>query len=414
MVCKLSEDIRAKIQANFRGVLASHGRPAVEEIEVKKSNLPDRVYEYLTQERGLVDVSVDLAELLWDSQKGKSSSAGLLLVATARLAGKRALLIVKLEQEGGLRAQDVLVNGKRTFDMSYFADLLMTEHNKIYKAALFCVDGVSEDGPIEGRAARPPTGALRIAILHPAGPVLVVENRATFDSAWHALRPARPSPYAAVVFGGGDAASALVTDLIRLHDLTGVHPDRIDYAGDVDIAGIEAAHQFITIARTAGLTAHISLPARRPRHDRRAGPRPRSPCPGPLPRHARRGHRPAGTSSARAAGTHRPTRPEGHPLVGAPITSSPTTSPCPLPAVTLAERKALRAAFHQTHATHRRVRATAPATTCWCLSTASGLRPLHERRNLGSVTGRRDQGHENRHVPAHCRRQAKLGRTSVP
>ncbi|MER6531887.1 hypothetical protein [Streptomyces sp. NPDC001508] len=156
MVCKLSEDVRAKIQANFRGVLASHGRPAVEEIEVKKSNLPDRVYEYLTQERGLVDVSVDLAELLWDSQKGKSSSAGLLLVATARLAGKRALLIVKLEQEGGLRAQDVLVNGKRTFDMSYFADLLMTEHNKIYKAALFCVDGVSEDGPIEGRAARPP------------------------------------------------------------------------------------------------------------------------------------------------------------------------------------------------------------------------------------------------------------------
>jgi hypothetical protein len=53
-----------------------------------------------------VDVSVDLAELLWDSQKGKSSSAGLLLVATARLAGKRALLIVKLEQEGGLRAQE--------------------------------------------------------------------------------------------------------------------------------------------------------------------------------------------------------------------------------------------------------------------------------------------------------------------
>ncbi|MGW8558096.1 hypothetical protein [Streptomyces tubercidicus] len=105
--CKLGEDVRGKIQANFRGVLAAHGRPIAEEAEGKKSALPDRVYEYLIEQRGLVDVSLDLAELLWDSQKGKNTSAGLLLVASARLAGKRALLIVKLEQEGGLRAQDV-------------------------------------------------------------------------------------------------------------------------------------------------------------------------------------------------------------------------------------------------------------------------------------------------------------------
>ncbi|MFJ8596613.1 hypothetical protein [Streptomyces sp. NPDC093598] len=130
-------------------MLAKHGRPVVEDLEVEKSTVPDRIYEYLAQQRDLVDVSIDLAELLFESQKGRSP-AGLLLVAAARLAGKRALLIVKLEQEGGLRAEDVLVEGKRTFDMSYFADLLMTEHNKIYKAALFCVDGVPEDGPIEG------------------------------------------------------------------------------------------------------------------------------------------------------------------------------------------------------------------------------------------------------------------------
>ncbi|GGV72152.1 hypothetical protein GCM10010277_84720 [Streptomyces longisporoflavus] len=150
--CTLSEDVRGKIQANFRAVLASHGRPVVEEFEAKKSTLPDRVYEYLVEQRALVDVSTDLAELLFDSQK-PNSSPGLLLVASARLAGKRALLIVKLEQEGGFRAEEVLVDGKRTFDMSYFANLLMTEHNKIYKAALFCSDGVPEDGPIEGWTA---------------------------------------------------------------------------------------------------------------------------------------------------------------------------------------------------------------------------------------------------------------------
>jgi hypothetical protein len=151
-VCQLGEDVRGKIQANFRGVLAKHGRPVVEELEVKKSTVPDRIYEYLAQQRDLVDVSIDLAELLFESQKGRSP-AGLLLVAAARLVGKRALLIVKLEQEGGLRAGDVLVEGKRAFDMSYFADLLMTEHNRMHKAALFCVDGVPEDGPIEGWAA---------------------------------------------------------------------------------------------------------------------------------------------------------------------------------------------------------------------------------------------------------------------
>ncbi|MEU4154589.1 nucleoid-associated protein [Streptomyces sp. NPDC026659] len=152
--CTLTEDVRGKIQANFRAVLARHGRPVIEELEVKKSTLPDRVYEYLVEQRDLVSVSTDLAELLFDSQKGKgNSSAGLLLVASARLAGKRALLIVKLEQEGGFRADDVLVDGKRTFDMSYVTNLLMTEHNKVYKAGLFCVDGIPEDGPIEGWAA---------------------------------------------------------------------------------------------------------------------------------------------------------------------------------------------------------------------------------------------------------------------
>ncbi|CAL9328109.1 hypothetical protein SUDANB106_00015 [Streptomyces sp. enrichment culture] len=150
-VCQLTDDVRTKIQANFRKVLTSYGREVVEEAEVK-SALPDCVHEYLTQQRDLVDVSTDIAQLLWDCQKG-SSPAGLLLVAAARLAGRRALLIVKLEQEGGLRAQDIVVDGLRTFDMSYFADLLMTEHNKVYKAALFCVDGITEEGRIGGWAA---------------------------------------------------------------------------------------------------------------------------------------------------------------------------------------------------------------------------------------------------------------------
>jgi hypothetical protein len=104
-------------------------------------------------------------------------------------------------------------------------------------------------------ACSSPAGALRIAVLRQDGPVLVVENRATFDSAWRALRGQPAAPYAAVVFGGGDAATALVNDLCQLPDLVGVTARRADYAGDVDIAGVEAAHSFVTTVRGAGIPA---------------------------------------------------------------------------------------------------------------------------------------------------------------
>lgn len=149
-VCQLTDDVRTALQANFRGFLASLGREIVEEPEAK-SALPDYVHEYLTHKRDLVDVSGDLAHLLWNSQTGNNPS-GLLLVASARLAGERALLMVKLEQEAGMQAKETVIDGLRTFDMRYFADLLMTENNKVYKAALFSAAGITEAG-LEGWAA---------------------------------------------------------------------------------------------------------------------------------------------------------------------------------------------------------------------------------------------------------------------
>lgn len=104
----------------------------------------------------------------------------------------------------------------------------------------------------------PPLGALRIAVLRPRGRVLVVENKSTFDSAWRALRAASNPGYAAVIFGGGDAAAALLHDLHQLPATLGVVPASFDYAGDVDIAGIEAAAAFADAATSAGLTAAMA------------------------------------------------------------------------------------------------------------------------------------------------------------
>jgi len=86
-----------------------------------------------------------------------------------------------------------------------------------------------------------------------AGPVLIVENKATFR-----FGLARTSErcaggtvpgYAAVVFGGGDQAEALVRDLVVLEALVDVRPSSFEIAGDVDVAGVSAAAAFVDAAR---------------------------------------------------------------------------------------------------------------------------------------------------------------------
>ncbi|WP_411575875.1 nucleoid-associated protein [Streptomyces mutabilis] len=148
--CTLNDAVRTALQARLRGVLASTGREVIEDPE-SKSALPDRVYSFLAGEINLVDVSVELVHLLRNSQSGVNS-AGLLLVAEARLGDDRSLLIVKLEQETGMQATETFVNGLRTFDMKYLADLLFTEKSKIHKVALFPESGIAEER-IEGWAA---------------------------------------------------------------------------------------------------------------------------------------------------------------------------------------------------------------------------------------------------------------------
>ncbi|WP_437312122.1 hypothetical protein [Sorangium sp. So ce388] len=113
-------------------------------------------------------------------------------------------------------------------------------------------------------ACEAPVGGIRVARVADAGPVLILENKATFDSAWRGLRASMavgaPPGYAAVVFGGGDQAASLVADLVVFEALVGVRPSRFEYAGDIDVAGVSAAAAFIDTARSAGLRAGPALP----------------------------------------------------------------------------------------------------------------------------------------------------------
>ncbi|MGY1397034.1 nucleoid-associated protein [Streptomyces sp. SS10] len=150
-LCTMTHDVRTALQGKLRTVLASLGREIVEDPDAK-SMLPGYVHDFLVNERSLVDVSGDLVHLLLRSQTGVSPS-GLLLVASATLAGHPALLLVKLEQETGMRASQTFTDdGLRTFNVKYFADLLFTEKSKVYKVALFSAPGAT-DASLEGWAA---------------------------------------------------------------------------------------------------------------------------------------------------------------------------------------------------------------------------------------------------------------------
>jgi hypothetical protein len=105
-----------------------------------------------------------------------------------------------------------------------------------------------------------PLGSLRIAKLAHHGPVLVLENKSTFDSAWRALQADAHPGYAAVIFGSGDAAGALTEDLAHLGQMLGIDATCFHYAGDVDIAGIEAAALFVRAATSRDLPVAMALP----------------------------------------------------------------------------------------------------------------------------------------------------------
>ncbi|MEU6192059.1 hypothetical protein ACWEKR_08220 [Nocardia sp. NPDC004573] len=123
--------------------------------------------------------------------------------------------------------------------------------------ALFADDRLS----LDDLACDRPIGGLRIARFADFGRVLVVENKSTFDSVWRALSASSiEHNYAAVVFGAGDAVAALAPELAQLPQLCSVTPTILEYAGDVDTAGVQAAYAFADSASKAGLTSTMALP----------------------------------------------------------------------------------------------------------------------------------------------------------
>ena len=85
----------------------------------------------------LVEYSQAMAQRLFTTQP-TTSPGGLLLVIDAAMTAQPALIILKLEKQEGARiVRHPATDGKLTFDIKHYKDLILTPKTKVFKIALF-------------------------------------------------------------------------------------------------------------------------------------------------------------------------------------------------------------------------------------------------------------------------------------
>jgi hypothetical protein len=102
------------------------------------SPVPGLITEYLANQKKTVFIknSQEVAKHLYNIQGG-NNPPGLLAIIDCSVDEKKALAIVKLEREEGVRLQQTTVNDKKTFDFDVIDDLIFTQKTKVYKVSLF-------------------------------------------------------------------------------------------------------------------------------------------------------------------------------------------------------------------------------------------------------------------------------------
>jgi hypothetical protein len=88
----------------------------------------------------LIDRSQNMAYDLFDLQPG-SASDGLLIVALATIDTRPTCLVLKLEQEEGVRTEEELIDGETAVRLIIEENLIWTANTKVFKTGLFVSDG---------------------------------------------------------------------------------------------------------------------------------------------------------------------------------------------------------------------------------------------------------------------------------
>lgn len=105
------------------------------------SPVPALVLNFLTVNGAdFVAMSQAFAHHLYTSQTGVNP-AGLLIVAELSYAQRRALAILKLEKEQGVRVRQTTHHEKHTFSIEHLRDLMLTERTRVFKVGAFVPRG---------------------------------------------------------------------------------------------------------------------------------------------------------------------------------------------------------------------------------------------------------------------------------
>jgi hypothetical protein len=91
-----------------------------------------------------VEITKRIAQHLYNIQDG-TNPGGLLAILDCAVNEQKALGVIKLEKEEGVRLQQTLHENLRTFDLNVLRDLVLTERTKIYKVALFVMPDEVEE-----------------------------------------------------------------------------------------------------------------------------------------------------------------------------------------------------------------------------------------------------------------------------
>jgi len=90
--------------------------------------------------KSFIESSQLLANYLFE-QQGGSISPGLLCVVDVAVAGLAATILMKLEREEGAQLELHSKDGKKTFAMSVFDNLVLTDGTRLFKSAMFLRTG---------------------------------------------------------------------------------------------------------------------------------------------------------------------------------------------------------------------------------------------------------------------------------
>ena len=134
---RLDDQLRIFFKEKLIETVGSSSAYQVEFDTEATSPTPQLVRDFLSRSGlSFVEMSKKIAKHLHDAQSGVSPG-GLVTVVDCTIGDGKAVGILKLEKEEGVRLHQATHEGKRTFDVSYIRDLILTRKTKLFKVGFF-------------------------------------------------------------------------------------------------------------------------------------------------------------------------------------------------------------------------------------------------------------------------------------